>query len=93
MLISTPRACSVRSPLAAISLHTSVVDVGGVGVVEGLEVMEGMEVVEGESKENREATGRRGGGREVETRLGCLVFRDLILSHSTEICRTLLGPT
>ena len=90
MLISTPRACSVRSPLAAISLHTSVADVGGGEVVEGLEVME---VVEGESKENREATGRRGGGREVETRLGCLVFRDLILSHSTEICRTLLGPT
>ena len=45
------------------------------------------------SRENRESTGRRGGGREVETRLGCLVFLALILSQSTETWRILLGPT
>ena len=57
--------------------------------------MEGVEGVEVDvvSKENRESTGRRGGGREVETRVGCLVFRDLILSQRTQTCRTLLGPT
>ena len=49
--------------------------------------------VEVDSKENRELTGRRGGGREVETRDGCLVFLDLTLSQRTHTCRILLGPT
>ena len=44
------------------------------------------------SRENRESTGRRGGGREVETRDGCLVFLDLILSGSIQTCRILFGP-
>ena len=45
------------------------------------------------SKENSESTGRRGGGRTAEIRVGCLVFRDLILSQSIQTCRILLGPT
>ena len=94
MLISTPRACSARSPLAAISFHTSPrPGLEALEALEGVEGLEGVEVVEVVSKENRESTGRRGGGREVETRVGCLVFLDLILSQRTQTCRTLLGPT
>ena len=87
-MISTPRACSVRSPLAAISLHTS-----PVVEEEVMEAVEEVEGLEGVSKEKRESSGRRGGGREVETRLGCLVFLALSLSQSTETWRILLGPT